>query len=115
MRLTVCEFPDEHHLKDKAWSVLVEHCRAEQSDLVLLPEMPFCDWQMFMSREVDLRQWNDAITVHDHQIERLAELGGAAVLSSRPTDIDGKRLNQAFAWSEEDGYVGSHCKYYLPG
>lgn len=114
MRITVSEFPDEQRFKDDAWKVLTQHCRDAGTDLVVLPEMPFCDWRMFMSRAVDIEQWREASAVHDEKMQRMDEIGGAAVLSSRPIAHAGKRLNQAFAWSVQDGYVGTHCKYYLP-
>lgn len=50
MKVTVCEFPDEQRRKPKAWDRLAMHCASQQSELVVLPEMPFCDWRMFMSR-----------------------------------------------------------------
>lgn len=114
MRVTVCEFPDEQRFKDEAWADLTRHCRDARTDVVVLPEMPFCDWRMFMSREVDLTQWHEATTAHDEKLKAMSDLGGAAILSSRPIDQAGRRMNQAFAWSTEGGYVGAHCKYYLP-
>ena len=114
MRVTICEFPDETRYKNDAWDKLVAHCIAEQSDIVILPEMPFCDWQLFMTREVDPSQWREATSIHDTMVERMAELAVKLVLSSRPIDIDGKRFNQAFCWTTAGGYRGTHCKYYLP-
>jgi N-carbamoylputrescine amidase len=36
------------------------------------------------------------------------------VVSSRPVDIRGKRLNQAFGWTSDGEYRGARAKYYLP-
>lgn len=114
MKVTVCEFPDERRLKESAWSRLSRHCKDSQTEIVVLPEMPFCDWAMFMSKDVDLEGWREAVSLHDAQIEKMEELGGASVLSTRPIEVAGNRLNQAFAWIPSDGYIGGHCKYYLP-
>ena len=114
MRVTVCEFPNEKRYKVAAWQKLAEHCIAEQSEIVVLPEMPFCDWKMFMSRAVDQSRWEEATSIHDTMIARMDELEARMVLSSRPIDIDGQRFNQAFCWTPDEGYRGTHCKYYLP-
>lgn len=114
MQITVCEFPDEARRKEAAWTDLVHYLRTHHSDVVVLPEMPFCDWQMFMTRTVDTAVWGAALAVHDAMITRLAELHVDIVLASRPVEVHGKRLNQAFCWTPDGGYRGGHTKYYLP-
>jgi hypothetical protein len=53
MRITVCDFPDEAGRKDAAWLKLVNQTWRRTTDVVVLPEMPFSDWRMFMERRVD--------------------------------------------------------------
>ena len=49
-----------------------------------------------------------------NRLTRLGELQTRMVLASRPVEIEGRRLNQGFAWTREDGYRGSRAKFYLP-
>ena len=56
MKLSICEFPDEVARKPKAWDALVEHAAATKPDMVVLPEMPFCEW-IFAGDAVDPGLW----------------------------------------------------------
>ena len=114
MKITVCELPDETARRARAWADLVCYLRAAPTDVVVLPEMPFCEWEMFRTRSVDLAAWRAALAAHDAMMARLAELETRMVLSSRPVEAQGKRFNQGFSWTREDGYRGSRAKYYLP-
>ena len=112
MNLTVCELPHDPGRLDEAWKGLVEHCRANGSDLVLLPEMPFSVW-LAATQEVDPARWDEAVATHEAWLERLGELKASTVLGSRPVVLDGHRHNEAFVW-EPGSYQVSHHKYYLP-
>src|SRR5712664_976452 len=68
----------------------------------------------FTTRTVDLAAWRAALDVHDKMMARLVELQTRVVLSSRPVDIQGKRLNQGFWWTRDGEYRGARAKYYLP-
>ena len=114
MKLTVCEFPDEASRKEAAWKDLVQFLRGEASDVVVLPEMPFCEWNVFTSEVVDADIWQRAITDHEDMLLRFSELEAHIVLSSRPVEAAAKRLNQAFCWTREKGYQAVRSKYYLP-
>lgn len=114
MKITVCEFPNEARHREAAWTDLVHYLLTHPSDVVVLPEMPFCDWQIFMTKTVDTAVWHAALAVHDAMIARMMELQADMVLASRPVDMHGKRLNQAFCWTPGGGYQGMHAKYYLP-
>jgi N-carbamoylputrescine amidase len=107
---------------------LAAHVKAEASDLVLLPEMPFCTWFPRLA-QFEAETWGEALAAHDRWLERLAELAPAAVLGSRPVERDsghragglkasglkaGKRLNEGFIWEPAGGYRGVHAKHYLP-
>lgn len=113
MKVTICEFPDETAHKMKAWDALVAHTVSAQPEVVVLPEMPFCGW-IFVGHAVDLDQWREAMNQHDRMIERFSELKCRWVLTSRPIERDGLRLNEAFMWSAESGYQAVRSKWYLP-
>lgn len=113
MKLSICEFPDETARKMRAWDALVEHVATEKPDIVVLPEMPFCDW-IFVGDTVDLDKWRYAVNQHDEMIGRFHELECRWVIGSRPIQRDGLRLNEAFLWSAASGYQAIRSKWYLP-
>ena len=114
MKITVCELPDETARREAAWAELVRYLRARPTDVVVLPEMPFCEWEMFRKRGVDPTAWRAALAAHDTMTTRFAELDTRLLLSSRPVESQGERLNQAFSWTREGGDRGARAKYYLP-
>lgn len=111
--VTVCELPEERESFESAWDRLTAHVRRADSDLVVLPEMPFYSW-VPATAEVTPETWLAAVDAHDGWMDRLDELGSAAVLSSRPVVRDGARRNEGFLWTAEDGYRPVHQKAYLP-
>jgi N-carbamoylputrescine amidase len=113
MRITVCDFPDEMSRKESAWSTLTEYLARHPSDILVLPEMPFCYWA-FVGNEVDPAVWREAVEAHDAMIARMPELGARLVLGSRPIERGARRLNEAFVWSADSGYHGIRAKWYLP-
>lgn len=113
MRLTVCELPNDSTDFAPAWTRLVEHVGDQQSELVLLPEMPFYHW-LSQTDDVDPFEWTRSVRAHDEWITRLDELAPATVVSTRPVVDDGKRSNVGFVWESETGAVDVHAKHYLP-
>jgi len=113
LRVTVCELPDDRVAFMREWQRLVEHTRMSQSDLVVLPEMPFAPW-LAASPDVDLHRWDEAVVWHAEWLDRLPELAPASVVSSRPVTRDGHRLNEGFSWSGDDGDRPVHHKRFLP-
>jgi N-carbamoylputrescine amidase len=113
MRVTVCQLPSDVHQLDAEWNRLVEHCRQERSELVLLPEMPFSRW-LAASAEVDQSAWMSAVVQHDSWRKALVDLAPATVVSTQPVVRDEANHNEGYVWSEADGYRPGHLKYYLP-
>ncbi|MFQ5572581.1 MAG: carbon-nitrogen hydrolase family protein, partial [Rhodothermales bacterium] len=113
VNVTVCQLNDEPDALMRDWEALVVHVQSENSDLVLLPEMPFFSW---IAREdtVDPATWQASVEAHDTWIARLDELAPACVLGSRPVTKAGRRLNEGFIWDPAGGYRAVHAKYYLP-
>ena len=87
MKITVCELPDETARRDRAWLELTGYLRTSPTDVVVLPEMPFCEWEMFRKRTVDLAARRVALAAHDAMTARLGELETGAVLASQPAQI----------------------------
>ncbi|MEA2001937.1 MAG: carbon-nitrogen hydrolase family protein [Actinomycetota bacterium] len=113
MRVTVCQLPDNVHQLDAEWSRLVEHCRRERSELVLLPEMPFSRW-LAASQEVDQSAWMSGVVEHDSWRKALTDLVPAIVIATQPVLRDETNHNEGFVWSAAGGYRPGHLKYYLP-
>lgn len=113
MRVTVCEFPDELDRKAAAWTRLRTYIARERPNVVVLPEMPACSW-IFADETFDASLWAEALRQHDQLIADLPELAVDWVVSSRPVEQGGRRLNEAFVWSRESGYRAIRTKWYLP-
>jgi predicted amidohydrolase len=113
MRITVCELPDDRSAFVPAWNALITHVRREASQLVLLPEMPFCSW-FAGSRHFDADVWQQAITAHDDWESSLQEAAPAVVATSRPMHCGNQRYNEAFLWDCKLGSCAVHAKSLLP-
>jgi N-carbamoylputrescine amidase len=113
MRITVCELPDDPAEFAHAWDALIAHVQRESSELVLLPEMPFCPWFADCSH-FDAAVWRKAVTAHDDWELRLHEAAPAVVAGARPTDVGEGRYNEAFIWDSELGSCPVHAKALLP-
>jgi len=113
MKVTVCEMRDSAEEFAQDWERLVEHVRAERSQLVLLPEMPFFPW-FGLTAVFDEACWKSVIEAHEAWLKRLPELAPAGVISTRPVNAPGKRLNEGYVWDAAGGYRPAHAKYYLP-
>jgi len=113
MKITVCELNDDPMAFAVDWEALAAHVKAEGSQLVVLPEMPFAPW-FALSPRCDASVWQAAVKAHEDWLSRLDELAPAAVIATRPVDIAGKRLNEGFVWDQAGGYRAAHHKYYLP-
>ena len=113
MKVTVCELHDERAAFANGWQQLLAHVRAEQSELVLLPEMPFCKW-FVGSRDFDANVWNAAVRAHDKWEHRLREFASVVVAASRPIDFGNERYNEGFLWDTEHGCRAAHAKAFVP-
>jgi len=113
MRVTVCELPNRWTESEDTRTVIAETIQDEQSDLVLLPEMPFCRW-LAGTAQADPDRWQAAVAAHDGWMARLSELSTPIVVGTRPVLDEGGPRNQGFVWQETPGYREAHTKYYLP-
>jgi N-carbamoylputrescine amidase len=107
VRVTVCELNSEPDALEAEWGRLARHTRAEGSELVLLPEMPFAAWFAW-TKAVDAAVWRAAVEAHARWLAWLPELGAAQVLGSRPVEAAGRRLNEGFIWDVDHGYRAAH-------
>lgn len=113
LAVTISQLPAGGPDLDSEWDRIVAHVERAESDLVVLPELPFYRW-LPATDEVDADRWEAAVRAHDDWIERFDELAPATVVSSRPVTRDGTRANEGFVWTAEDGYRPVHQKVHLP-
>ena len=113
MRVTVCQLHNGREAFAADWDRLVAHVKAQRSDLVLLPEMPFFPW-FPTPREFDAGIWRAAVTAHDTWERRLSELMPAVALGTRPVDFGALRYSAGFVWNEDEGITETiHVKSCL--
>lgn len=114
LRVAVCQLDSREEHRADALRALAQHVSETGAQLVVLPELPFSTW-LAVDRAPDLAAWERSVAEHDAAVQRLAELGAAAVVASRPTvETDGSRRNAAFAWTPDGGAARLRDKYYLP-
>jgi len=114
MKVTICQLnATTAHQLESGWQGLVAHCQSNQSELLLLPEMPFYRW-LAAEKSVDVSQWDAAVTAHEQWQARFVESKAAIVAGTQPVHHKGERLNAAFIWTAETGLQIVHHKYYLP-
>lgn len=113
MRLTVCEFRNTPDELNEDWEHLIQHLQSENSDLLLLPEMAFSPW-LAETNQIDEAKWQHSVNQHDEWLARFAELPVGFILGSRPVLDEGRRYNEGFVWSSDNGYQSAHRKVNLP-
>lgn len=114
MRVTVCELTNNPAQLENDWRDLVEHTVSSNSELVLLPEMPFGPW-LASIREPDPEKWRTAAELHENWLPRLSELGARTIILTRPVIDGGQRFNEGVVWNRDDGVLAPpHRKRYLP-
>ncbi|HVB73412.1 MAG TPA: carbon-nitrogen hydrolase family protein [Ktedonobacteraceae bacterium] len=113
MKVTVCELPDDRKAFKPVWEEFVVYVRKQQSDLVLLPELPFSSW-FARTPQFDTQVWQRAQAEHDVMMNSLSSLAPAIVLGTHLVIEEGLHLNRGFSWTPTEDYKGIHDKYYLP-
>ena len=113
MKVTVCELSNEREELQDQWPALVDHCRHEQSELLLLPEMPFSPW-LAGQRDPDPSAWMSAVVEHESWRNTLVDLVPTVVAATQPVVEGSSNYNEGYLWSAVAGYHAAHRKYYLP-
>lgn len=113
LKVGVCEGSPETKPDSAEWEALCRLVSIEAPDLFLLNELPFGPWVAARPAS-DAEEWRRTCRLHDAGIERLGELGAAVVAGSRPRDLAGRRVNEAFLWTAAGGAKGVHTKQYFP-
>lgn len=113
MKVTVCELPDDRASFAPAWEELIAYVKEQQSELLLLPEVPFSSW-FGRTPQFDAHIWQKEQNEHDVMMKRLPQLSPAVVAGTHLVTEEERRLNRGFIWTATEGYKGVHDKYYMP-
>lgn len=113
MKIGVCELAPELAPDSREWDELRLVLDTEKPELLVVNEMPFGEWIAAVP-VFDADVWKRACDAHEEGVRRLHELGCSVVAASRPRELDGRRVNEAFLWNEIDGAVGVHTKQFFP-
>jgi N-carbamoylputrescine amidase len=113
--VTVCQLSAEPDKLENQWRELVTHTTQNESELVLLPELPFYPWICSL-QPVDTQLWLEAVETHILWNHKLSELGANIVIGTRPiVDSDTrKRYNSGYVWTTQSDIQDIHEKVYLP-
>jgi N-carbamoylputrescine amidase len=112
MRITVCQLPNGGHALEEEWARLLAHARSQASDLVLLPEMPFCPW-LAQASAFDAKSWRAAIDAHDRWEARFPQFASTCLAGTRPIDFGNGRNSAGFLWDIQQGLRSVHAKSSL--
>jgi len=113
MKVTVCQLREFYRDFADDWRNLAAHVKQEQSNLLVLPEMPFHEW-LFAKRDFDYQAWQNALRAHDEWESRLSELAPTNICGTRPVDFGNERYNEAFVYDAERGARSVHVKAHVP-
>jgi len=113
IRITFCQLNAAQTELDRDLNRLKNHAITHNSELVLLPELPFYSW--FPAKK-DFHQsvWEAAVDHHNQRLEQIAQTWQVAVLGTRPVIREQKRINEGFCLDPKSGYSSIHQKFYLP-
>lgn len=113
MRITVCELPHAADALPAAWQGLQRHLADQASELLLLPEFAFAP-PVWEQEDFEPAGWAGAERDSEAWLARLPELGVAQVIGARPVTLGGRRFNQGFIWSADQGLKPLRRKFHLP-
>ncbi len=113
MRVTVTQLPEGSSEFEKAMAALADHVRQDQSEFLLLPEMPFYPWIAY-DKEVSEDRWQASMDAHVEWISRCNSFGVETIVASKPVLDDGNPHNDAFILDSNGKETFLHRKYYLP-
>jgi len=112
MRVSFVEWPDGLRPGRSEWARIAKQVVDASSDVLITNELPFGPW-IASDSVFDHDTAAASLTVHEHGIAALFELGLPAVLSSRPVWEGNRLANEAIIL--EDGAVrGVHRKQLFP-
>ncbi len=112
MRITVCQLTNIGGILPEEWDALAHHVAENESDLLLLPEMPFSRW-LAAEFTVVPEQWLEAVERAEEWIALLPDIAPTMVAGTRPAVTNGSNRNVGYL-VDGSGQKDVHQKHYLP-
>lgn len=112
-RVAVVEADPQLLPQAESWERLSRQIADADVDLLVLNELPFGAW-LPEAQSFDEGSFARSVADHDAGMEALATLGAPAIVGSRLGRLDGRRVNQAFAWTLDGGLQLLHAKQHIP-
>ncbi|MDP3938957.1 MAG: carbon-nitrogen hydrolase family protein [Deltaproteobacteria bacterium] len=97
----------------ESWAKLIAGLGRAQPDIFVLNELPFGPWLSARS-SFDPVAWKQSVADHEAGIAALHELGVGVILGTRSVERQGRRCNEGFVWTRQDGIQATHTKQYIP-
>lgn len=113
MKVTVCELSDNEQDFINDWHQLKIHLDQNESQLLLLPELPFNKWIANEQDPTDAAKIK-SIEKHEEWITALKQLNVKHVVYSKPVLSGGKFFNTAFVYDKVSGHRKIHAKSFFP-
>src|ERR1043165_1407063 len=95
MKATICELSDDEINFVEDWKQLINHLNENKTDLLLMPEMPFCKW-IASEKNVNNESKIQSVEKHEKWIMRMEELNAKQIVYSKPILAGDKFFNTAF-------------------
>ena len=97
----------------QSWAGLGADLDRAKPDIFVLNELPFGPWLSARS-SFDPGSWKQSVADHEAGIAALDELGVEIILGTRSVERQGRRCNEAFVWTRQEGIQAAHTKQHLP-
>ena len=97
----------------ESWASLVGDLRRARPDIFVFNELPFGPW-LSARPSFDSAAWKQSVADHEAGIAALDELGVGVVLGSRSVERQGRRCNEGFVWTPQQGVQAVHTKQHIP-
>ena len=97
----------------ESWAGLVADLDRVKPDIFLLNELPFGPW-LSAGPSFDHALWKQSVADHEVGVAALDELGVGVILGSRSVERRGRRCNEGFVWTLQEGVQAAHTKRYIP-
>jgi len=113
IRVAVGEMDAELMPGTESWANLISDLDRAQPDIFVLNELPFGPW-LSAGSSFDLSAWKQSVADHEAGVAALHELGVGIILGSRSVERQGRRCNEGFVWTLQEGAQATHTKQHLP-
>ncbi|MDN3551430.1 carbon-nitrogen hydrolase family protein [Mucilaginibacter aquaedulcis] len=113
MKITICQLSDNEIEFAEDWKSLKTHLSQNQTDLLLLPEMPFCKW-VASTKTVNEAVKADSVQKHEKWMAAVEDLEVQYVVYSKPVIESDQYFNTAFVYQQGIGHQKIHTKAFFP-